>query len=190
MARTAEYRIVRWDYQLTLLRRRGILSPGQKGEAVERILGAEITTAVPTTSGKQISIRGTLGNDGSESSECDLIFRDDWSGGKRGGIVDGDDAICVVEVKTDLKRSEIVGENGINQKISELRQHTNAPILLVGIRHDHTPNDLRGASDADETVAFGALKDRGSAEKMANPGEFDRLADAVEQAVRSFEAKR
>lgn len=192
MGRSPEYRIIRWDGQLVRLRRNGSITRTAKGEAVERLIGVEITTEVSTTSGKQITYRGHLVQDGRSSSECDLIFRDDWGGGKVGEPVKGDDAICVIEAKSDLKLTDI---DDINDKVEELRGFTNAPILVAGIRHDNTMEEIRSRSVADETVAFGALNEAGSqsAEKMVQNTryeEFDRLANAVEEAVRTFEKRK
>jgi len=170
------------------MKKRGAMSSSVKGEAVERLLGSEITSAVPTASGKQISTRSWFSDGMNKSSEWDLIFRGDWTGGETNQVVKGDHVVCAIEVKSDLKKSDIQGgQDSINAQIQEAREFTDAPIFVVGIRHDHTPDQLRTRSLAEETVAFGDLSEAGSAEKMTNKGEFDRLVTAVKNAVRNFE---
>lgn len=188
MPRGAEYRIIRWDWELTKMKKNGVFNAGEKGEAVERLIGAEINSELATTSGAQITTRGWISDGEEKSSECDLIFRRDWSGGETGAVVKEGNVVCIIEVKSDLKKTEIQGgSSSINYKVRELKGFTDAPIFVVGIRHDHSPSDLRQVSIADETVGLGALKYKGSAEKMANDGEFSRLISAVESAVKSSE---
>lgn len=182
-----EYRILRWDYELVKMRKNGLLTTTMKGEIVERVLNAELNTAVAAASGAQVTTQGQITDGTDVSDEWDLIFRGDADGGETGTDVEDDNVVCAIEVKSDLKKNEIQGSNSINDRVQEIKKLTDAPVFVVGIRHDHTPPVLRQACVADETVGFGALKDKArGVEEMMNEGEFDRLASALERAFESF----
>lgn len=179
---TREFRIIRSDYELMGLN----LSTSKKGEAIERLIKVELETEFESINFGTGIVRS---EDGSESLERDLIAYSGEVEEENGRlVVPSENVVCGFEIKTDLSVSAIENDydsKSANEQIAEFQTFVDAPVFLIGIRHANTLKELRDVSIADETVAFGTLREAGDALKMANIGEFDRLISAVRDAVDS-----